>query len=58
MNTGVLASKYNFGTNSLRLMTSAVFVGTSCKRLRVNTVVTKVLRFEGRAPRSGGQSFG
>ena len=58
---GVLASKYNVGINSWRLMTSPVFAGTLSKRQSEQSCILvpeEVLGCEGHVPRFGGRSFG
>ena len=61
MNTGVFASKYNFGISNLRCETAAVPIATSSKRksaLSCFFVQKEGLGFEGRVPRFGGGLFG
>ena len=61
MNTGVFASKYNFGIKSLRCETAAVHTATSSKpksALSFIFVRMEVLGFEGHVPRFGGRLFG
>ena len=55
VNTGVFASKYNFGINNLRCETHAVSIATSSK---CNFLQKVVLGFEGRVPMFGGRLFG
>ena len=58
MNTGVFASKYNYGINNLRCETAAVHTATFSKRKSTYFVQKEVLGFEGHVPRFGGRLFG
>ena len=61
MNTGVSASKYNFGISNMRCETAAVPIATSSKRKSAYSCVfveEEGLGFEGHVPRFGGRLFG